>query len=145
MAYPPLVKHKHQREYQQRFLRKYCSNRPITTHDGIQVKFHKSHFRHAFYEAANRQPRDKSVFSLERAERIDWIEVALADSAAQLHVGYDKRKRKPDPSRRVSVSNGNYVVVIEMKKKGGAVFVTAFCAGPRTLAKIKANPEWPKK
>jgi hypothetical protein len=145
MPYPPLVKLRNEQEYLSRFLSKYCSRHSITTHDGLSVKFYKRHFRHAFYEAANRQQGDKSQFSLERAKRIDWIETSLADSTAELYVGYDKHKRRHDPSRCVSISNGNYVVVIEIIKGGGAVFVTAFSAGRQTLTKIRTNPKWPKK
>lgn len=145
MAYPPLVRLNSEDEYRRWFLTKYCSGRPVVTHDGIPVKFREHHFQHAFYEAANRLRGDKSAFSIERAERIDWIEAALADSTAERYVGYDKRKKRAMPFRVVSVSNGNYVVIIEMEKKGCAAFVTAFCAGPRTLAQIRSNPEWSRK
>jgi hypothetical protein len=145
MAYPPLVRLNSEDEYRRWFLTKYCSDRTVVTHDGIPVKFREHHFKHAFYEAANRQCGDKSVFSMERAERIDWIEAALADSTAERYVGYDKRKKCAMPFRRVSVWNGDYVVIIEMEKEGGAAFVTAFCAGPRTLAQIRSNPEWSTK
>jgi hypothetical protein len=144
MPYPPLVKLSSEDEYRQRFLRKYCSDRALSTYDGILVKFREHHFKHAFYEAAGRRPGDKSVFSTERAERIDWIETALADPTAEQYAGYDKRKKHTMPNRRVSVSNGNYVVIVEIEKKGDAVFVSAFSAGPRTLAQIRGNPEWPR-
>lgn len=143
MAYPPLLKLCSEEEYRHRFLSKYCSDRVLATYDGILVKFREHHFKHAFYQAAGRQPGDKSVFSRERAERIDWIKTALTDSSAEQYVGYDSRKKRARSDRRVSVSNENYVVVIQMEKKGDATFVTAFCAGPSTLAQIRSNPKWP--
>jgi hypothetical protein len=145
MPYPPLLKLSGEDEYRQRFLSKYCIDRVLATHDGILVKFREHHFKHAFYQASGRQRGDKSVFSRERAERIDWIETALTDSSAEHYVGYDNRKKRVRLDRRVSVSNGNYVVVIQMEKKGEATFVTAFCAGPSTLAQIRSNPKWPPK
>lgn len=145
MPYPPLLFLNSEEEYLQRFLDVYCSGRQILTSDGIQVKFRERHFDHAFYKAADRRPGDKSVFSSERAERIDWIEAALVDPNAEHYMGYDNRKKCTKPNRRVSVSNGNYVVIIEMERKGGAVFVTAFCAGHGTLAQIRGNPKWPEK
>jgi len=145
MPYPPLLKLSSEDEYRQRFLSKYCSDRVSATCDGILVKFREHHFKHAFYQAAGRQRGDKSLFSRERAERIDWIEAALSDSCAEQYVGYDARKKRARSDRRVSVSNGNYVVVIQMEKKGDAAFVTAFCAGASTLAQIRSNPKWPPK
>ena len=57
----------------------------IHTFDGIPVRFPKFQFEHAFFESADRSLGDKSVFSLDRARRMDWIVPALTDPSAELH------------------------------------------------------------
>jgi len=143
MPYPPLVVLASEAEYRDEFLADYCASGGLCTFDGVPVAFRPRHFSHAFYQAAGRVPGDKSLFSRERAERMDWINTALCDRAAKLFFGYDKKRKAINRSRRVSVSNGNYVVVIQFEKSGrAAVFVTAFCATPETLKKIESAPVW---
>lgn len=142
MAYPTLVLLADENAYFELFKSNYCAQGTVTTVGGLVVKFRERHFKHAFYQAADRKRGDKSVFSRERAERMDWIEVALRDATAELHVGYDNKKKRLCPERRVSISNANYVVICEIEKSGDASFVTAFPAGPSTLAKVRRNPKW---
>ena len=60
---------KTQQEYKEYYIEEYC-NKPIYTFSEILVKFYKSQYEHAFFESANHQKRDKSIFSIERAKKI---------------------------------------------------------------------------
>ena len=59
---PPLVHYANEAEYRQHYERCYC-HVVIHTFDGLRVYFPKQQFEDAFFESANRQARDKSVFS----------------------------------------------------------------------------------
>lgn len=142
MSYPPLVKHPKEDDYRQHFRDKYCK-KSIMTFDGIPVRFAEKDFGHAFYESRSSTQPTKDMFSIERAERIDWIEAALLDNNASLHYGWDSKKKKVNAARRVAIANGNYVVVIQIMKSGKARFVTAFPASAsRTVLLIGASPKW---
>jgi hypothetical protein len=142
MGYPPLRKFDTEAEYREYFEQKYCIS-PLLTHDGIPVRFTKRDFDHAFYSSASSAKPDKSVFSFERAERIDLIEAVLQDSSASLHCGWDNKKKIANPTRRVAIGKGNYIVVIQIMKSGKARFITAFPAkNYRTVLKISGNPKW---
>jgi hypothetical protein len=141
VAYPPLVYYGTIAEYRSHYKRVYCYG-PIITFDNINVWFRKERFDHCFFESTMRN-EVKDVFSTERAERIDWIKAALEDPNAELYVGWDKKKKKKDPSNRVALVVGNYVVVIRLGGRQTAQFVTAYVADtPTTLAKIKGSPKW---
>ncbi len=71
---------KTQEEYKKYYIKEYC-NKQIYTFSGILVKFYKNQFEHAFFESANHQKRDKSIFSIERAKRMKWIKEVLEDKA----------------------------------------------------------------
>ena len=74
---------------------------------------------------------------------MDWIKAALQDPGAERYMGWDRKKKKHNPSRRVCVVKDNYVVVIALKKKGGADFITAYVADSgRTLNMIRKSPLW---
>lgn len=141
MAYPPLVQYQTIDEYRAHYERVYCRE-PITTFDGIDVRFRKNRFGHCFYESSRRnQVKDK--FSIQRAERIDWIKTALQDPDAELYVGWDGTRKRYDRNHRVTLVVGNYVVVIRLSGTKKAQFVTAYVAdSPSTLQKIKGNPKW---
>jgi len=141
MTYPPLVYYRTIDEYRSHFERVYCKG-PITTFDGIAVRFRKNRFDHDFYESSQRNQK-KDIFSIQRAERIDWIKVALKDSNAELHVGWDRKKKQYDHSHRIALVSGDYIVVIRLVSNQKAQFVTAYVAdSPSTLAKIKGSPKW---
>jgi hypothetical protein len=141
VAYPPLVYFDTASEYRLRYERLYC-NSPITTFDGIAVRFRKDRFDHCFSESTMRN-QIKDSFSRKRAERMDWIKAALEDPNAELYVGWDKKKKKNDPFHRVALVLGDYVVVIRLGNNKTAQFVTAYVADtPFTLAKIKRSPKW---
>ena len=148
MSYPPLLKLATAAQYRTHFENIYCRG-PITTFDGIQVRFRKRDFNHCFFESSRRDGA-KDQFSLRRAERMDWIKVALQDKDADRYLGWDKKKRAYTRTRRVAVVMGNYVVVIALATQKRADFVTAFVADTAgsagrasTLDQIKAGPKWP--
>lgn len=141
MAYPPLVCYATVTEYRAHYERVYCLA-AVTTFDGIAVRFRKSRFDHCFYESTRRN-QVKDAFSNQRAERIDWIKAALQDPNAELHIGWDGKKKRYDRSHRVAVVVGDYVVVIRLSGNQTAQFATAYVAdSPSTLAKIKGSPKW---
>jgi len=141
-TYPPLLKLAQESDYRTRFEILYCE-KLVPTFDGIAVRFRKSDFDHCFFESTNRD-RKKDKFSQLRAERLEWIKVALGDTSADRFVGWDRDKRTCDKSRRVSLVCINYVVVIEIVQITSARFVTAYVAdSPLTLQKIRQAPRWP--
>jgi len=130
-------------DYKKVYENEYC-NKEIYTHDGVLVKFYPERFEHAFYKSANRKQGDKSLFSLERAQRMLWIREVLLDDSLPVYCGYDKKRKIYDFSRRVSlVTPDDYVVVIMLNNKRPyeASFVTAFlCDSPQVVSKIKNSP-----
>jgi len=140
MAYPPLVRYASEQEYRRHFIEKYCK-RQIITFDDIPVRFSNKDFAHAFYESGSNLKNN--LFSVVRAQRIDWIEVALLDANAELYYGWDADKKRVDTTRRVALVKKNYIVIIQIMKSGKARFITAFVANNyRTLLKIKQSPKW---
>lgn len=147
MSYPPLVHYADVKDYRAHWIREYCAG-PIHTFDGIAVRFRREKFAHYFYESSGHD-KNKDQFSHKRAERIDWIKATLEDANAELFMGWDKDKRRHDPSRRVSVVMGDYVVIIALTGETAADFVSAYVAdtpaspGRRsTLEMIRSGPRW---
>jgi hypothetical protein len=141
VAYPPLVRYGSVEEYRAHYERVYCEG-PITTFDGIAVRFRKEGFDHCFFESTKRD-KVKDAFSQARAERIDWIKATLRDPDAELFAGWDRERKRYDCTHRVALVVGDYVVVIRLKGAKSAQFVTAYVANsPSTLAKIKGSPKW---
>jgi hypothetical protein len=140
---PALVNLNNEAEYRKYYENKYC-NKNITTFDGIRVRFYEEKFDDAFFESSNKLKRNKDIFSIERAKRIDWIEYVLKDSSATLHLGWDRDTKSYNKNRRVAIINKeNYVVIIEVKSKNDAKFITAYYADtPRTATNIKNSPLW---
>ena len=147
MNYPPFVKYATPEEYRLHFERVYCRG-PTATFDGVAVRFRKGNFEHDFFESSNRDDV-KDLFSWRRAERIDWIKAALQDASCELYQGWDRKKRRYDPARRVAIVMGNYVVVIAMVGPRDADFVTAYVVTepgrpgrPSALDRIRQGPKW---
>ena len=138
MQYPPLLKCNSAAEYRSYFENNYCRC-PITTFDGIEVRFRKRDFNHCFFDSVR---TTDDTFSIKRSERMMWIKAALQDSEAELHVGWDNKKKRPTNDRRVAIVNKNYVVVIRMTGQKKAVIQTAFIANERALKRIRTNPKW---
>ena len=140
---PLFVSYSTQDEYRTHFEQTYCSS-TISTFDGIQVRFRKTDFDHCFFESTRRNGI-KDKFSLKRAKRIDWIKAILKDPNADLRIGWDKKKKRYDNSRRVALSVGPYVVIIGIQKKNNkkARFITAYVAdSDTTVEKIMKSPIW---
>lgn len=98
--------------------KEYCSQQ-IYTFDGMRVKFFPDQFNHVFYESSKRNvtKKDKEhgykdCLSYTRLEKMLWIKDALIDEEAELHVGYDKKTKSYNRSRRVAVAKDSFVVVI---------------------------------
>lgn len=148
MTYAPLLTGKTEDEYRVHFYKRYCVG-PILTFDGISVRFRKDDFEHVFFESSNRRG-NKDRFSLERAERMDWILLVLQDSSAFLHMGWDKKRKTYTNISRVAFLVDGYVVVIHLTDDNEAKFVTAYVAGKvptgsqriSTYAQIWNSPKW---
>jgi hypothetical protein len=140
MIYPPLVYYQDKNEYRRHFERVYCKS-PIITFDSIKIRFNKRDFEHAFYESVN--TKDDS-FSIKRAQRIDWIKIALQDPQSERYFGWNKKRRRIDRKRRVAIVMKEYVVVIGInRKRSTGWFITAFVADSgRTLKMIRKNPKY---
>ena len=148
MKLPPLVEYENQEEYRAHFRRVYCCG-AIRTFDGIEVRFRARQFDHCFFESTGRD-RIKDQFSLARARRIDWIRAALQDPEAELYEGWDRDHRRADPTRRVAILVGEYIVIIAIKGESSADFVTAYVAEPAqpgrlsAVQKIRRGKKWQK-
>lgn len=147
MNYPPLLNCKSIDEYRAHFESTYCKA-PISTFDGITVRFRKRDFNHCFFESSHRDSV-KDTFSQRRAERLYWIKTALEDPGSERYQGWDKKRKRYDANRRVIVVMGNYVVVIAITGAKTADFKTAFVAETQTstgqfstIDKIRRSPEW---
>lgn len=139
---PALVHYSTVDEYRDHYQRCYCDVK-ISTFDGLRVYFPKRQFEDAFFESADRRARDKSVFSLARAERMDWIRAALEDPTAELYQGWDRDRKVIDRDRRITLVYGNYVVVLLVRgKHNSAIFITAYVASTSTIMKIRSSPRW---
>lgn len=138
MAYPPLVDYPTEQEYFKHYVKVYCC-KPISTFDGIAVRFRRDQFYHCFFESVHSKD---DTFSIARAERIDWIMAVLQDQHAELRVGWDNQSKQPALNRRVAIVSGDYVVVIRLHGANKAAFVTAFVAGDKTIRQIRTNPLW---
>lgn len=147
MSYSPLLELADAAAYRAHFERVYC-NGPIVTFDGIEVRFRKRDFDHCCFESS-RRGGFKDVFSMRRARRLDWIKAALKDPRSERYKGWDKKRKRYDGSRRVAIVMENYVVVIALKRRGYADFVTAYLADtpaapgrPSTVDRIRQGPQW---
>lgn len=129
-------------EYYEHFVEKYCKVEKHT-YENIRVKFYEDQFYHAFYESKDRKKRDKSVFSIERAERMDWIERVLMNKNAEKYVGWDRDKKRYNYNRRVSIiTKENYVVILNIINEKEAKFITAYVASKTNASKIRKAPIW---
>lgn len=139
---PELVNYITETEYRQHYESIY-SRGIHHTFDGFRVFFSKQQFNDAFFESANRRARDKSIFSRQRAERIDWIGTALREATSELYAGWDRNKKQINKARRVCLVYGDYVVVLQVNRaKQTANFITVYIADQHMIASIRQNPRW---
>ena len=128
-------------DYKKYYIKKYCKN-PLYTFDGIKVRFYEDQFEHVFYESSNKQKRNKDIFSIDRALRIDWIEYVLKNPKAELHLGWDRDKKRFNKDRRVAIiSPEDYVVIIRINNDNTAKFITAYYAD-NSASEIRNMPLW---
>ena len=128
-------------EYKKFYVNKYCK-KELMTFDGISVKFYEDQFEHAFYESSNKKKRNKDIFSIDRATRMNWIEYVLKNPNAELHLGWDRDKKKYNSDRRVAIlSPEDYVVVIRIYGDRKAKFITAYYAD-NSASEIRKMPLW---
>jgi len=138
---PALVFYLDQELYRRHFEREYCAG-PLTTHDGISVRFRKDNFDHCCFKSTRRD-KIKDSFCLDRAQRLDWIRHALLLPSAELYVGWDGKRY--DENRRVAIVENSFVTVIMMTdwEKDWAKFCTAYyCKDKATIYKIRQGPKW---
>ncbi|MEP5254330.1 MAG: hypothetical protein ABJQ39_04650 [Winogradskyella arenosi] len=143
MAYKKIKPYKYtEKELRDIWSNEYC-NQPLTTFDGIIVKFFSSMFDHCFYESNNRKEKDKSILSLNRLEKIFWIKDTLLDSTSIRKKGWDRNTKSYTDSSRVNLVKDNYIVVIKIYSKNKARFITAYeVNNDENLNKIKNSPDW---
>ena len=147
MSYPSLINYGTEAGYRLHFEKVYCKG-TIETFDGISVRFRKNLFNHCFFESSRRD-KNKDLFSIKRAERIDWIKTALLDKKSERYFGWDKKRKRYSKNRRVTIVMENYVVVIQLIGEKKANFVTAYMADTKgsdgsfsTIEKIRKGPKW---
>lgn len=120
----------------------YCKA-PILTFDEIMVKFYDDMFDHVFFESQNHKSSDKSIFSLNRCQKMLWIKDTLKDPKSILKQGWDKKTKNYDSYRRVALVKGNYVVVIQIYAIKKARFITAYqIEDSENLTKFLCGPDW---
>ena len=146
MSLPPLLHLEKVEDYRRYYISNYCCEK-IFTFDSIRVRFRSEQFAHAFYESSAKNGW-KDGFSWERAKRINWIKETLENPKADSYQGRDKRNNSYDNNRRISVVYENFVVIIDITKKGAVTeplmttFVTAYPADQYAMEKIRKAPRW---
>jgi len=145
MAYKKIKSHKMiEDELRQLWHETYCDkSQPIYTFDNVLVKFYDDMFDHAFFESEDRKKGDKSIFSLNRCEKMLWIKDALQDPDAIIKQGWNKSEKTYSDNRRVTLVKGNYMVIIRFIKVNIAKFVTAYQNdNDNNLQKVLDSPDW---
>lgn len=141
---PPFLMLATEADYRRHYVRNYCRT-VITTHDGIRVFFNADRFEHAFFESTFRSGVKDRSLSMVRAQRMDWIGATLADPAAARFQGWDKSRRRYDPTHCVNVVFEDFVVVLRLglRVDGSlkANFVTCYQAD-NSIGKIRTSPLW---
>ena len=138
---PPLLQLANLELYRSYFKATYCL-RPLVTHDGITVRFRQNQFGHIAQESSQRDGV-KDTLSTVRLERLSWIKHGLKDSSLILLAGWDNKKKVYDHKRRVTLMVGDFVIVLALKNKEEADFVTCYLAdSPRTKGKLQTAPLW---
>jgi len=108
------------------------------------ILYERYSFNHAFFKSSSRRENKKDIFAEERAQRMPWIKVALADDIAELYCGWDNKRKCVVKNRRVCIVVRDYVVIIQMRDKNKAFFISAFIADQQALNKIRLNEKWQK-
>ena len=139
MAMPPLLLLPDEVDYRAHFRANCCGT--VITHDGIEVKIRHKDFDHCCFGSSMKNDI-KDFFSTARAERIEWIAAALQDATLPMYVGWNRKKKVEDPSRRVTVVLPDFAVIIGLTKPDRAVFVTAYVIDAATAAQMQSHAVW---
>lgn len=138
---PPLLQLRNEDDFETHFQQTYLMSESIYTFDGIEVLFFERNFNHAFYTKSDRNSIKKDMFSLERAQRMDWIKAVLKSSEFELY----RRIMRNGIIRRIAlVPSERYAVIIQVEKNmKRANFVTAYVVeSDVALGKMRSNPKW---
>lgn len=138
---PPILHLTDEAAYEAHFVAT-LSSQHIATFDGLEVKFPRGAFNHAFFRSANRWAKDKSLFDIDRAQRMDWIAWALANPTCDLRQAWRSDQKKYDPTRRLCITPVDYCVWIQVPLNKSPYFVTAFMPEPKIILKLKGSPVW---
>jgi len=142
MILPPLLILPEEADYRKHYEYYYVNGPAVVTFDGITVKFYSNTFDHAFYRDSSRTSHDKGKFDRGRAERMDWIRVALEDRALENF----RRVMPRGKVRRITLAyHGNYAIVtqIDSQDTTRARFITAYLVdSPSALIKMRSNSKW---
>jgi hypothetical protein len=141
VSWQPLLHLPDEHSYRERFNEEYVNYSPLVMHDGMRVMFYPEMFDHAFFQDTDRGGRRiPPVFSLERAERLLWIQGCLTDPSLP---SYRRVMANGEVRRLILVESEQYLVVLRGVRGLTARFLTAYVADASgTVAKIKANPIW---
>src|SRR5690554_3941707 len=99
-------------DYLEYFVENYC-RQEIFTHDGIRIHFRRKHFFHAFFYTI---VSHKDHFSVERAQHMPEIKKILQSKKVKCHCGWDSKKKRLNPRRRVSFILGPFVVIVQLNR-----------------------------
>ncbi len=138
---PPLLHLPSEADYRAHFDAHYVRNSPLTTFDGLRVRFYSNQFGHAFYTSSTRRGQ-KVAFDLTRAERMNWIGWALREPSLELY----RRVMPGGTTRRIALDLATpYLVVCELLTTDPtqAVFITAYVVTDLAiLPTVRGNPRW---
>lgn len=140
---PPLLCLPNEEAYQQHYEQQYCRG-VIETHDRVRVFFRRDAFRHAFFESTLRNGV-KDRLSPVRCQRMNWIAATLANPESVRFQGFDKKRNRYAPRRRVDLVYEDFVVVLALGlKRDGTLyanFITCYQAD-NSINKIRTSPIW---
>lgn len=152
MSLPSLLVLPNESAYQAHFEKHCVDASPLVTFDGMEIRFFKRNFFHAFFTQSMRGARKKDRFDTDRARRMDWIAAVLQDSTAELYrrvMRIPQRPARGTPKsalRRIAlIPSERYAVVVDVETGNPkrASFVTAYVVDSDTaLAKMRSNPRW---
>ncbi len=141
MVLPPLLMLGDEAAYRKHWLQNYVDSSPLTTFDGIAVRFFPEAFDHAFFKDSITRSSAKDTFDFERARRMDWIASVLGNSSTELY----RRLMSNGKTRRIAlVTSKRYAVIIQLGAvRKPARFITAYLVDSESALKnMRANPKW---
>ena len=141
MLLSPLLSLPDEATFRAHFEVEFVKGPAVITYDGIRIRFYANQFDHAFYTSSTPKSR-KDTFSLERAQRMNWIRAAATDPNMEVY----RRVMTGGRVRRIILEpNEPYVVICEILSTdpSQAVFITAYPVKSKSaLAKMRSNPRW---